>query len=109
MEWSLKKYEELKLSELYELLKLRASVFVVEQDCPYLDLDGKDSLATHILGYQRNKLVAYSRVFRPGSFEKKHARIGRIVVQKKAEERASVSNWFTKASLFAKNTLATKR
>ena len=87
MEWSLKKHEELKLSELYELLKLRASVFVVEQDCPYLDLDGKDSLATHILGYQRNKLVAYSRVFRPGSFEKKHARIGRIVVQKKSRRK----------------------
>jgi ElaA protein len=87
MEWSFKKYEELRLSELYEMLKLRASVFVVEQDCPYLDLDGKDSLATHILGRQKNKLVAYSRIFRPGSFEKKYARIGRIVVQKKSRRK----------------------
>ena len=71
MEWLLKKYDELRLNELYELLKLRASVFVVEQDCPYLDLDGKDPRATHILGYQKNNLVAYSRIFRPGAFEKK--------------------------------------
>ena len=52
MEWFFKKYDELRINELYELLKLRASVFVVEQDCPYLDLDGKDSLATHMLGYE---------------------------------------------------------
>ena len=82
MEWLFKKYDELRLNELYELLKLRASVFVVEQDCPYLDLDGEDLHATHILGYQKNNLVAYSRILRPGAFEKKHARIGRIVIQK---------------------------
>ena len=55
MEWLFKKYDELRLNELYELLKLRASVFVVEQNCPYLDLDGKDHRATHILGYQKKK------------------------------------------------------
>ena len=82
-----REYEELTLSELYELLKLRASVFVVEQDCPYQDLDGKDSRATHLLGYQKNKLIAYSRIFRPGAFEKKHARIGRVVTQKQEEGR----------------------
>ena len=82
MEWLFREYEELTLSELYELLKLRASVFVVEQDCPYQDLDGKDSRATHLLGYQKNKLIAYSRIFRPGAFEKKYARIGRIVTHK---------------------------
>ena len=53
MEWLFREYEELTLSELYELLKLRASVFVVEQDCPYQDLDGKDLQATHLLGYKK--------------------------------------------------------
>lgn len=84
MEWFFKKYDELRINELYELLKLRASVFVVEQDCPYLDLDGKDSLATHMLGYEENKLIAYSRIFRPGALEKKEVRIGRIVVKKQS-------------------------
>ena len=84
MEWFFKKYDELRINELYELLKLRASVFVVEQDCPYLDLDGKDSLATHMLGYEENKLIAYSRIFRPGAREKKEVRIGRIVVKKQS-------------------------
>ena len=74
MEWFFKKHYELRINELYELLKLRASVFDVEQDCPYLDLDGKDSLATHMLGYEENKLIAYSRIFRPGAFEKKEVR-----------------------------------
>ena len=41
MEWLFKEYDELKLNELYDLLKLRATVFVVEQSCAYLDLDGK--------------------------------------------------------------------
>ena len=67
MEWLFREYEE--KSELYELLKLRASVFVVEQDCPYQDLDGKDS-PRPLIACQKNKLIAYSRIFRPGAFEK---------------------------------------
>lgn len=102
MEWLLKKHDELKLNELYELLKLRASVFVVEQDCPYLDLDGKDSRATHILGYQKNKLVAYSRVFRPGAFEKKHARIGRIVIHKQRRKKGIGLELVQKSIAFCK-------
>lgn len=81
MEWLFKEYEELTVSELYELLKLRASVFVIEQDCLYQDLDGKDSQATHLLGYKK-KLIAYSRIFPPGTIDKEHARIGRIIITK---------------------------
>ena len=66
MEWSFKEYNELKLSELYELLRLRSSVFVVEQSCAYLDLDGKDDLATHLVGYQKKKIIAYSRILHWG-------------------------------------------
>jgi len=81
MEWLFREYEKLTLSELYELLKLRASVFVVEQDCPYQDLDGKDLQATHLLGYKK-KLIAYSRIFPPGTVDKEHASIGRIITIK---------------------------
>lgn len=102
MEWLFREYEELTLSELYELLKLRASVFVVEQDCPYQDLDGKDSRATHLLGYQKNKLIAYSRIFRPGAFEKKHARIGRVVTQKQERGKGIGFNLVQKSISFCK-------
>jgi ElaA protein len=44
---------------------------VVEQDCVYQDLDEKDQQATHLLGYENEKLIAYSRIFSPGTFEKK--------------------------------------
>ena len=81
MEWLFREYEKLTLSELYELLKLRASVFVVEQDCPYQDLDGKGLQATHLLGYKK-KLIAYSRIFPPGTVDKEHASIGRIITIK---------------------------
>ena len=102
MEWLLKKYDELRLNELYELLKLRASVFVVEQDCPYLDLDGKDPRATHILGYQKNNLVAYSRIFRSGAFEKKHARIGRIVIHNQSRRKGIGLELVKKSIAFCK-------
>ena len=47
----------------------------------YQDLDGKDSQATHLLGYKK-KLIAYSRIFPPGTIDKEHARIGRIITRK---------------------------
>jgi ElaA protein len=84
MEWSFKEFDKLRLTELYDLLKLRASVFVVEQNCPYQDLDEKDHHATHLLGYEKNNLVAYSRIFPRGTIDKKYASIGRIVTQKKS-------------------------
>ena len=71
MKWFFKRYNELRLNELYELLKLRATVFVVVQDCSYLYLDGIDPLAIHILGYKKDNLVAYSRIFNVGELEKK--------------------------------------
>ena len=64
MEWAFKEFDELELRELYELLKLRASVFVVEQNCPYQDLDRKDYQATHLLGYQKEKLIGSSNTTR---------------------------------------------
>jgi len=103
MEWAFKEFEELELRELYELLKLRASVFVEEQDCPYQDLDGKDYLATHLLGYQKEKLIAYSRIFRPGANEKKYAMIGRIITQKQNRRKGIGFNLVKKSIGFCKD------
>ncbi len=79
-----KYFKALTTKELYDLLQLRSEVFVVEQDCVYQDVDGKDQKALHILGYKKDQLVAYTRVFKPGDYFKE-ASIGRVVV--KEEER----------------------
>jgi ElaA protein len=77
--WHIKTFEALTVNELYAILKLRSEVFVVEQNCVYLDSDGKDPLALHLFGEYDSKIVAYSRLFKPGiSYDT--ASIGRVVV-----------------------------
>ena len=77
-----KKFSELSVKELYELLKLRTEIFVVEQECIYQDIDGKDNKAVHILGKQEDTLVAYTRIFNGGDYYDEPS-IGRVVVDKK--------------------------
>lgn len=74
-----KYFNELNTDELYKLLQLRSEVFVVEQDCVYQDIDGKDEKALHVIGFKNNKVVAYTRIFKPGDYFKE-ASIGRVVV-----------------------------
>ncbi|WP_418510414.1 GNAT family N-acetyltransferase [Corallibacter sp.] len=76
-----KTFQELTTQELYDILQLRSEVFVVEQDCVYQDIDGKDQKALHVLGYKNNVVVAYTRIFKPGDYFEK-ASIGRVVVAK---------------------------
>lgn len=77
----IKTFEELTINELYEILQLRSEVFVVEQDCVYLDIDGKDKNALHIIGSNNGIIVAYARAFDQGNYFKE-ASIGRVVVKK---------------------------
>ncbi len=63
MDWFYKTYDELSKDELYTLLRLRAEVFVVEQDCPYQDVDNKDQKAIHFFAKKNGEVVAYSRIF----------------------------------------------
>tara|TARA_R110000868_G_scaffold173829_1_gene410209 strand:- start:18980 stop:19423 length:444 start_codon:yes stop_codon:yes gene_type:complete len=74
-----KTFSELTLQELYSILQLRSEVFVVEQDCVYQDMDGKDQKALHVLGKNDGVLVAYTRIFKPGDYFKESS-IGRVVV-----------------------------
>jgi ElaA protein len=76
-----KSFSELTIHKLYDLLQLRSEVFVVEQDCVYQDVDRKDQKALHVLGYKNEKLVAYTRIFKPGDYFNE-ASIGRVVVAK---------------------------
>ena len=77
----IKSFNELSTKELYAILQLRAEVFVVEQNCVYQDIDGKDEKALHVIGLKNNKIVAYTRIFKAGDYFDK-ASIGRVVVAK---------------------------
>ena len=79
--WILLTFDQLSTRQLYSLLELRSDIFIVEQNCAYPDIDGKDQKAYHLLGYNReNILVAYLRILAPGiSFI--DACIGRVVVR----------------------------
>mgnify|MGYP003507789915 FL=1 len=79
IQWKIKSFESLSVNELYDILRLRSEIFVVEQNCVYLDPDGKDKLGLHLFGEYQGKIVAYSRLFKPGiSFD--FASIGRVIV-----------------------------
>ena len=75
------KYQDLSPDRLYEILKLRSEVFVVEQKCAYQDLDNKDEKALHLVGEENNKIIAYTRIFKKGDFFK-YSSIGRVLVKK---------------------------
>ena len=77
-----KKFSELSIEELYQILRLRSEVFVVEQDCVYQDLDNKDQISVHIFTKEKNEIVAYTRIFKSGDYYKNPS-IGRVVVSKK--------------------------
>jgi len=79
LEIKVKTFQELTTQELYNLLQLRSEVFVVEQDCVYQDVDGKDQKALHVIGLKNKKIVAYTRLFKPGDYFKE-ASVGRVVV-----------------------------
>lgn len=81
MEIQVKLFQELSTQELYDMLQLRSEVFVVEQNCVYQDIDGKDQKALHVIGTKNNKIIAYTRIFKPGDYFK-NASIGRVVVAK---------------------------
>jgi ElaA protein len=88
MNWVLKTYHQLTLDELYAILQLRAEVFIVEQNCPYQDLDNKDNKSYHLLGWDDNLLAAYTRIL-PAGISFKEPSIGRVVTSPKARGRGA--------------------
>lgn len=86
LEWKIKPFEALSVNELYDILQLRSRIFVVEQNCVYLDLDGKDKNALHLFGTFDGKIVAHARLFKAGiTFD--NASIGRVVVDPDYRDR----------------------
>jgi ElaA protein len=78
LRWIIKSFEELLPEELYQLLRLRSEVFVVEQNCVFLDLDNKDQHSLHVMGWIDNNLAVYVRILPPGLAYAEPS-IGRVV------------------------------
>lgn len=85
--WRCQAFHALSARDVYDILKLRAEVFVVEQECAYLDPDGHDERAWHWLCRERGELLAYQRCLAPGAIYAEASAIGRIVVAASARGR----------------------
>ena len=95
----IKSFYELTTDELYNILQLRSEVFVVEQNCVYQDIDFKDQKALHVLGFKDDKIVAYTRIFKPSNYFE-NSSIGRVVV-KENERKFGYGHDVMKASINA--------
>lgn len=84
IDWKIKPYSELTLNEFHDLIELRINIFVVEQDCPYSELDGRDKKAYHLIGRNgQGKVVATARIL-PAGIAYDDVAIGRVVVDESA-------------------------
>lgn len=86
MKWIWKKFGDLTVHELYGAIQLREKIFIIEQACIYLDCDGSDPKAWHLLGYRGDEVVAYTRTF-PAGIKYPESSFGRVVTA--ASERGA--------------------
>ena len=66
MKIAVKRFKELSVEEMYQILRIRSEVFVIEQRCIYEDIDGKDEKAMHVMGKNNNEIIAYTRILDSG-------------------------------------------
>ena len=83
IQFKCKRFQELALQELYDIMVLRQEVFVVEQNCPYLDADGNDQASHHLMGHLDGQLVAYVRILPKGISYETYPAIGRVITSQK--------------------------
>ena len=98
MQLVFKKWEELSKEEVQSIFSLRSEVFIVEQNCPYQDIDGNDEKADHLLLYENNNLCGYTRIFPKNTQQQ---RITVLRIKKTAQHRYHV----TQTTLTINNTL----
>ena len=106
--WKFRKFDELTLDELYGILQLRAEVFVVEQDCPYQDLDGKDQSAYHLFAEDNGEVIAVLRIL-PENVSFDDMAIGRVIVKKSNRGKGLSREMMGKAMDFIFNDLGKNR
>jgi len=103
MQFQFKHFSELTSDEFYDMLQLRAEIFVVEQNCVYNDLDGRDKEAVHQLLKKDGQLVAYSRLLKPGSRFADYS-IGRVLVKETARSTGLGIQMMQEAKAFIQKT-----
>ncbi|WP_042277390.1 GNAT family N-acetyltransferase [[Clostridium] dakarense] len=107
MDWIIKTFNELTTDELYNILQLRNEVFIVEQECPYQDIDDKDRESYHLFLKKDNEVIAYSRILKKGvSYEQ--ASIGRVIVKKDYRGGSIARDMLLKGISFIENNLNEK-
>ena len=80
MDWKIKKFNEVNTEEIYKILALRNEIFIVEQECSYLDCDNKDFNSYHLFAEENGEVVAYLRILKKGvSYDE--VSIGRVAVK----------------------------
>lgn len=104
MEWILKKFNQLTPDELYEIIKLRVEIFIVEQNCPYQDLDDKDLVSYHLFLKDNDEIIAVLRII-PEYVSYDEMSIGRVVVKKTHRGRGIAKSMMKKAMEFIVNDL----
>lgn len=103
LNWEIKHYNELSLDDFHDLIALRIKVFVIEQNCPYQELDGKDKKAFHLIGKSsKGEILGTLRVLPPGiSYDE--ASIGRVVIDEKVRGQKLGHLMMKKALIFIEN------
>ena len=82
IQWRWHRYPDLSPQEIYAVFAARQAIFIVEQNCPYLDMDGKDLEALHLIGWSNQEVAAYLRLIAPGVSYPNDPSLGRILTTK---------------------------
>jgi ElaA protein len=96
MQWNQKQFHELTVQELYAIIKARIDVFVVEQTCPYGELDNFDQVSTHLFLENNGEIIAYARLL-PSSSKYSEPSIGRVLVKKDNRDNGYAKELLTKS------------
>lgn len=105
MNWKIKKFNELNIEEIYKILALRNEVFIVEQECAYLDCDDKDLNSYHLFLRENGEIVSYLRILEKGvSYDE--ISIGRVAVKKSYRGKGISRKMMQKAIEFIENNLS---
>ena len=105
----IKKFSELSAEEIYNILKLRSEVFVVEQNCVYQDIDEKDQKAIHLFIEKNSEIIAYTRIFKKGDYYEENPSIGRVVVSKKERGKNLGKEIMKKSIYYVKENMDEKK
>ena len=109
MEWKIKRFDELTLNELYDILMLRSRIFVVEQKCAYQDVDGADRCSHQLFGYEPDGRLAGSlRILDPGQTFDEPA-IGRVAVEASLRGKGYARQMMERALSFMTEELGAKQ